>query len=228
MAINRFFKPFVGTKYKQGINGKRVLVLGASFYCPNSLCQYFPQCTDVNRKDSSQWDTICPVYSQHKKVLHNEPSYCIDDAPQTYCVFARCVAPELFGDTVGYQDFWQHFAFTNYVQFFLPAIGGVFRETLPSDMSERDFKAFIETVQELQPDIVIVWGTVINKPLINENPLVVSLEMLEKSEEYVCYIRVPGVEHDIALINPYHPSSPRYWNAGFDKFKKYMLQLLGM
>ena len=228
MAISRFFKPFVGTKYHEGINGKRVLVLGASFYCPNKNCQFFTQCTNVNSKDSSRCDSICPVYSSKAKVLHNEPSYSIDDAPQTYCVFARDVGHELFTNEVGYQDFWQRFAFTNYVQFFLPNVGKAFRETLPSDMSERDFKAFVETLQELQPDIVIVWGTVINKPLINENPLVVSLEMLDKTEEYVCYMRVAGVKHDIALINPYHPSSPRFWNAGFDKFMMYLKMLLGM
>ena len=54
------------------------------------------------------------------------------------------------------------------------------------------------------------------------------ITMLDRTEEYVCYMKVPGVEHEIALINPYHPSSARFWYSGFDKFKKYMLQLLGM
>ena len=29
----RFFTPWVGTEYNKGICGKKVLVLGASFYC---------------------------------------------------------------------------------------------------------------------------------------------------------------------------------------------------
>lgn len=28
----RFFKPFVGDRYQEGINGKKILVVGASFY----------------------------------------------------------------------------------------------------------------------------------------------------------------------------------------------------
>lgn len=203
-------------------------MLGASFYCSNVSCPHFAQCTDVNKKDSSKWDISCPVYSINSKCLHNEPSYCIEDAPTTYEVFAKSMGQAFFNDKLNYSEVWQHFAFTNYVQFFLPNVSKKFRETLPSDMSERDFNAFIETLQELKPDIVIVWGTIINRPLIKENSSVVDITMLDRTEEYVCYMKVPGVEHEIALINPYHPSSARFWYSGFDKFKKYMLQLLGM
>ena len=30
---DRFFQPFKGSEYDKGISGKKVLVLGASFYC---------------------------------------------------------------------------------------------------------------------------------------------------------------------------------------------------
>ena len=48
----RFFVPFVGKKYKTGINGKKVLVLGASFYCNKHDCPNFKDCTSHNIKDS--------------------------------------------------------------------------------------------------------------------------------------------------------------------------------
>lgn len=35
---NRFFNPFIGENYNLGINGKRVLVVGASFYCTSVNC----------------------------------------------------------------------------------------------------------------------------------------------------------------------------------------------
>ena len=35
---NRFFIPFVGANYSKGIHGKRVLVVGASFYCDQQAC----------------------------------------------------------------------------------------------------------------------------------------------------------------------------------------------
>ena len=33
---SRFFTPYVGTKYEDGINGKKLLIIGASFNCGNS------------------------------------------------------------------------------------------------------------------------------------------------------------------------------------------------
>jgi hypothetical protein len=58
---NRFFNPFVGSNYTKGILNKRVLVVGASFYCDQQACPYFKRCTDVERKDSSEFDSIWPI-----------------------------------------------------------------------------------------------------------------------------------------------------------------------
>ena len=49
-----FFNPFVGSNYHKGISGKRILVLGASFYCPKTECSFFRSCTNTTIKDSSQ------------------------------------------------------------------------------------------------------------------------------------------------------------------------------
>ena len=133
----RFFRPFVGKRYNEGIRGKKILVLGASFYCPNTECKFYDQCTDVVKKDSNSCDANCPVYKTNGKVLHDEPSYCIDDAPKTYQTFASYMSKYL--DNGNYENVWSHLAFTNYVQFFLPATANGFRETRWSDLSERDF-----------------------------------------------------------------------------------------
>lgn len=56
---NRFFKPFEGKKYKEGINGKKILVLGASFYCNwdgndgRNKCEFFDECTNPMKRDST-------------------------------------------------------------------------------------------------------------------------------------------------------------------------------
>ena len=39
METKRFFKPFIGDGYSSGINGQKVLVIGASFYCANPDCK---------------------------------------------------------------------------------------------------------------------------------------------------------------------------------------------
>lgn len=41
-----FFNPFVGSNYHKGISGKRILVLGASFYCPKTEYPFFISCTN--------------------------------------------------------------------------------------------------------------------------------------------------------------------------------------
>ena len=53
MDKSSFFKPYRGEKYETGINGKKILVVGASFYCTDKSCKFFTKCTDVIKKDSS-------------------------------------------------------------------------------------------------------------------------------------------------------------------------------
>lgn len=219
----RFFKPYVGKHYEKGIHGKRVLVVGASFYCDQQACPYFKRCTDTERKDSSEFDTICPAYKAYGAPLHDEPSNAISDAPQTYQRFATYLSSKV--GKREYDDAWSYVAFTNYVQFFLPSIPGRFRETRPSDLSERDYEAFNETLRELQPDIVVIWGCVFNTRVREQNKYLTDLSELERTEWYICHLQIPGVNHPIAIINPYHPSSPA-WNSNITDFDHYFSNLL--
>ena len=223
MSKHHFFEPYVGNHYKEGIHGKKILVLGASFYCNCVKCPFFASCTSVILKDSSEFDNKCPEYKSAGKQLHLEPSYCVEDAPATYQRFATYMGKHL--GTEDYDTVWEYLAFTNYVQFFLPATNGSFRETMWSDLSERDFAAFTEVVQQLQPDIVVVWGNVINSALKERNPYLVDIKELQETEYYVCHLDVPGVNHPVAVINPYHPSSGA-WYSDQEKFDNYFSNLL--
>lgn len=220
---NRFFNPFVGSNYTKGIRGKRILVVGSSFYCDQQACPYFNRCTDVERKDSSEFDTICPAYQACGATLHDEPSNAISDAPQTYQRFASYLS-SIVGKRE-YADVWSYVAFTNYVQFFLPAKAGHYRDTKPSDLSERDFEAFNETLRELQPHIVVSWGCVFNSRVREQNAYLIDRSELERTEWYICHLQVPGVSHPIAIINPYHPSSPA-WNNKMVDFDRYFREVL--
>ena len=222
--MKRFFEPYVGDHYNEGIRGKKILVLGASFYCGVHDCPFFTKCTSTEQKDSSFYNAICPPYAESGTKLSDEPTNCIHDWTKTYQRFA-----DYMGQFVGsddYDEIWNHMAFTNYVQFFLPLEEGqTFRETRSSDLSERDFLACIETITELQPDIIIVWGSVINSALKERNPYLVDLKELQETEYYVCHLNVPGVNHPVAVINPYHPSSSA-WYSGQAKFDQYFSNLL--
>ena len=222
MRKKRFFTPFVGRNYKKGINGKKVLVIGASFYCDNTECPFFTHCTSVECKDSSAYNTVCPIYIKNNKELHLEPEYCIEDGVSTYQRFATGMAK--YVGTDDYEEIWSYMAFTNYVQFFLPATNG-YRETRTTDLSERDYEAFVETLVELKPDIVIVWGCVINNRIKQDNPDLIQNGLLVSSDWYVCQIAPKGLATPVTIINPYHPSMSA-WYTGFEDFDKYFTQLI--
>ena len=153
----------------------------------------------------------------------NDFPYAIEDGNTTYQRFATWMAQ--YAGTDDYDTIWSQLAFTNYVQFMLPAAPGHFRDTRWSDLSERDFHAFIETLRELQPDIVIILGSVINSRLKEKNEYLVSADTLRETEYYICQLSVPGVEHTVSLINPYHPSSSA-WYGDLEKFNHYFKTLL--
>lgn len=221
--LRTFFKPYIGKFYNQGIKGKKILILGASFYCPKTECLYFEKCTNTSIKDSSPYDHVCPEYKANGICLHDEPTNSIENWYPTYQTFAKGL--EQFVDDADYNSIWSHLAFTNYVQFFLPSNGENFRTTNENDISERDFNAFIDVVKELAPDIVVVWGCVINSHVKEQNPYVYDKAMLKQNEDYLCHMKVPSLDHNIAIVNPNHPSSPS-WHSDKKRFLIYFEKAL--
>ena len=219
MNESRFFRPYVGEKYETGINGKKIMVVGASFYCTKIDCPYFADCTDVVTKDSSKYDKICPEYVAKNLLLSEEPWHEIGNGYRTYKIFANFISQ--YVDGCNCDDVWNHLAFTNYVQFILPT-----KNTYKSYLSERDFNAFIEVLTELKPDIVISWGVVCLDDIRTNNPYVFDKEELVKSDHYISHMRIPGVDHDITLVSGYHPGSIGYWYGDLDKLSKYFQQAL--
>ena len=206
---NRFFEPFIGTRYNEGIRGKRVLVLGASFYCAKKECVFFNECTNPEKKDSSKFDNICPY--NNGSPLHNEPANA-DGRP--YHVFGRFMQQFVSDE----DDIWQRLAFTNYLQFFSPTM-----ITKESYLSNRDFEAFLETLRELKPDIVITWGTAVLNAMRRDNPYVIDIDDLPQSDYYLCHIQLPNDNNTITLVSGYHPSSMRYWYNNLDTLKHYLM-----
>lgn len=224
---NNFFIPFKGKNYEYGIGikEKKILVIGASFYCPfingDDNCK---KCTDINHKDSSPYDRECKIYKSKGKALHNEPTYSIEDEAIAYKKFATSISGFVRSDN--YENIWSYLSFTNYVQFILPVKEGKkYRETKESDLSPRDFNAFLNVVTELKPDIVIVWGCVVNTPITNNKYLIDKKELI-KTNGYVCHLNIPNIDHKICIINPYHPSSRSYWPNNLKIFQDYLSEQL--
>lgn len=219
MNESRFFRPYVGEKYETGINGKKILVVGASFYCNKNHCPYFSDCTDVVTKDSSKYEDICPEYVAKNLLLSEEPWHEIGNGYRTYKVFANFISQYVGEDD--YYEIWNHLAFTNFVQFILPT-----KDTYKSYLSERDFNAFIEVLTELKPDIVISWGVVCLDEIRTNNPYVFDKEDFMESEHYISHMRIPGADHDITLVSGYHPGSRRHWYNNLDDLSNYFQQAL--
>ena len=136
------FLPWVGDRYQIGWNGRRIMVLGESHYCPSSE-EAVPQIT--NRVMADLLDTN----SEHEGYKN------------TFTKFANA----LMGKSLSFDEkkaFWHSVLFYNYVQIPLPAA-----RLAPS---EEDFAksetAFFEVLDTYQPDYIIVWG----KRLYNHLP----------------------------------------------------------
>ena len=163
----RFFNPWVGDNYWEGLgdNKHRVLVLGASVYCTfngtdNERCPHFDECTDEDAQDSSAFNDCCPHpdYDDdgQAQLLEDYPANCTS---RTSSRFSNAMERR-FGGLLDDNDFWDCVAFAEYVQFFLPH-----KNTYSSNLSDRDFDAFLETLDELQPDVVVIWGDAVPEVL---------------------------------------------------------------
>ena len=212
-----FFKPYIGDDYHKGINGKRVLVVGASFYCGSKDCKFFAECTNPVQKDSGKFDTCCSAYTLSGQRLSEEPSNAIADGYKTYQTFGKFM--QQFVTNI--EDVWQRLAFTNYLQFISPTI-----DTRKEYLSSRDFEAFNETLAVLQPDVVVTWGVAFIEEIRDKNPYVIDIERLPDTAWYLFHIRLPHMTHDITVVNCYHPASMAHWYNNLDTLTMYMKQVL--
>lgn len=137
-----FFKPWVGKNYKTGgIFGKKILVLGESHYCGGcDQCglKYSPKCDDLNTEG------VVKFYLEGNT----------NKRTATFRKFERSLVNE--ETSLGRSnEIWNSLAFFNFLQVAMTdaRIAGT-----PEDYDEGRI-AFLEVLEELQPDLIIVWGT---------------------------------------------------------------------
>ena len=141
-----FFYPWVGKDYSTGgIFPKKILIVGESHYCGNEDCngkcgfRDFPEggCENFTK------DTIM-------KYLSGD---CTDGWTRTFKKFERSLINKETSLEESYQ-IWQSLAFFNYLQVAMEKA----RESGTMEDYKNAEKAFFEVIEELQPDLIIVWG----------------------------------------------------------------------
>lgn len=106
-------------------------------------------------------------------------------------------------------------AFVNYVQYFLPLTETP--EQTKDDL--RNFDALLETIDELSPDIIIIWGTKVTnhfkrKCIRNK----VSRLDVQKNDYFW---KLEFKNHKIIIVNSFHPSDVYgHWSKHAQQFVK--------
>ena len=169
-----FFHPRIGKYYEKGYRGYRTLVLGAFFYCPIKKYKHCRECL----RDSRPFDHQCPCYidraEQDYYYLANSCNIEIDsfleDCPYpTFSMFTKYVTGrnDHLPKPVKYR-FWEHVAFYNYVQHYLPD-GNAPRYDDNREMLDADWPALQDLLDELQPEIIYVWNSCIKDAIVANN-----------------------------------------------------------
>lgn len=221
----RFFNPFIGSEYQTGCKGKKVLILGASHYCTYNAssgfhCPYWEECTSRKLRDSSKFNENCAYYKNKSEQVKLEDT-TIDEITSftdgdndnvSYANFFSFLG-EYFGIT-NIKILCNKLAFANYIQYFLPTT-----QTPPQTKNDvRNFEALLQTIEQLQPDIIIVWGVQVTNHFSRKyiNKMVQKLE--KQLDDYFWDLEYNG--HKCTIINPYHPCNDYWWSNNLKCFKK--------
>ena len=130
-----YLQPWIGADYEYGINGHKVLVLGASHYA-----------------QSEEWNPEFTIQMVRDYYLNME----VEREPwmRTYTKFERALA--------GYEvpiternALWDKFMFWNFIQ---EPMNGPNKSQPSDDAIYRGQDAFLEILSTYQPDRIIVWG----------------------------------------------------------------------
>ena len=217
--INReyLFKPHkpesFQTEDKKPLFNKRVLVIGTSHYCPHDSCNDYVYCT--NNATSSGYSKIhkentgCkqgfPLEKATQNLITSFIGESLNDKEQdrdytSLSIFSNFMI-EYFkkkGEDVSSKDFWEHVAFVNYAQNFESR-----KET--TYFSPNDFEAFKKYLDEIKPDVVIVWGSELGEELRKNLKVQPSEQNETNGNSILYYWKGTGEYEKIEFLNCHHP-----------------------
>ncbi|MBR1487348.1 MAG: hypothetical protein IJ603_00455 [Bacteroidales bacterium] len=207
---NVFFRPWIGERYKEGLDGQRILVLGESHYC-----------SEIGKKGPCQ-QKCCPSAASKECRSFTEDvirefvyGYFGASFQQTFLCFERAVS----GKVLNQEDrvtFWNKVAFYNYLQY---AQSGPSRGLEQPGVDSSP--AFLEVLESLQPDKIIVWGKRLYNILPDWGGRHSSVELDSGEKTDVWFYTIGGKDIPAMVVN--HPCTPSgknwgYWHQFYAKF----------
>ena len=192
-----FFSPRIGKDYARGgIFGKKILALGESHYCGSGCadcgeCGKHPECSDFTT---------------------NVVNWCLDSSVEregwmnTYLKFERSLVGK---ETTPLESrkIWDSIAFYNFLQV---AMGGA-REAGTNQQYRAAAEPFMQVLEELQPDVLIVWGVRLWNNLPNRNWADGSKVAVDGYEVQNGYYTLPSGKK-VKAVCVYHPSVGYDWS----------------
>lgn len=189
------FLPFVGKEYYNGINGKRIMILGHNHYC-------------AKLEDATE-DITNRVF-QDLLNENGEHEYY----KNTYSKFINSLAGKKL-DKKEQSTFWNKVLFYNYVQEAMPSW-----DTLPNKRQYLEAETpFFEVLEEYKPDIIFVWGSSTYNNLPKKGSQLEDLS-LDTGEEFELWSYTTKNGHISKVLKITHPSSAyasAYWNLIMNK-----------
>ena len=191
-----FFKPWVGENYESGgIFHKKILVIGESHYCD--------ECEHCNEESA---------YTGCHELTNDVVRQIINNEKTCWSGTFRKFEKSLIGDKdVTSEQIWQSISCYNYLQ---TAVAKARQAGTFEDYGKSE-DAFYEVLNELQPEIIFVWGVTRmydNMPSRGwENGVDIIVDGYKVLNGY--YTLDNG--HRVRAIWVYHPSagySPQWWN----------------
>jgi hypothetical protein len=203
-----FFKEYVGEKYKNGLCGRRVLVLGESLFCKydgqgnHERCPFFGVCTDTSIKNSSAFDQKCPYEEDgplSEVVVNNVKNFLLSPEGKgisSYLNFTDLM--KAAGIVHGKEDLFERIVLYDFLQFYAPL-----RNIKPSFFSDRDDLAFEEIVRKHDPQLIIIWGVKVGDHIKAEGKFPAE-DIQGADPDYIFRKKVAGRWRLFLCIN--HPS----------------------
>ena len=190
---NVFFEPWVGCQYSEGINGKRIMVLGHVHVCDGCDNCGVEKCDDFSTQKVVE-DYI--VWRKNGTI----PSPGYEKWLQTYLNFVKAFYGFQPEPEVEETDFWNKIMFYNYLQLAVPTP----TTKAPHDAYVRAKEPSISVINSYEPDVIFAWG----KPTYDNTPAYKGVELEPLQFENIIarrYEYTLDSGKKCVMINVHHP-----------------------